>query len=82
MCNKHTLASCTTTSLFYVNLFKERLIVAPDFPKADAKVRTFSEPANLLWIFFGKKDKKVKVVNINQSQRVITPYYIIYKTKN
>ena len=52
---KKALASCTTTSLFYVNLLKERFFYssAPFFSaKADAKVRIISDTCKYFKNFF------------------------------
>ena len=78
------LASCTTTFLFYVNLFKELFLNS--FTRgvsrlADAKVATFFAPSKFYCHFFTLFKKKVSRIDIYQSSKQTSPYYIILKGK-
>ena len=71
---KNTLASCTTS--VYVNLSKNSFLT-PDFSKAGAKVRTFSEPTKLLRRNFHLLCKNLVTLDEYQDAKWATPYYNI-----
>ena len=65
-----------------VNLFFSRCSrssLAPDFSKAGAKVRTFSEPPKLFRENFRLLCKNSFSLDKSQGTKLSTPYYIIYK---
>ena len=68
------LASCTTS--VYVNLSKNSFFT-PDFSKAGAKVRLFSEPPKLFRRTFIILKKISFTLDKNQARKTATPYYII-----
>jgi hypothetical protein len=67
------LASCTTS--VYVNLSKNSFFT-PDFSKAGAKVRLFSEPPKLFRRNFIILKKISFTLDKNQARKTATPYYI------
>ena len=74
---KKYVASCTTS--VYVNLSKNSFLT-PDFSKAGAKVRTFSEPTKLFRRNFHLLCKILATLDEYQDAKWATPYYI-YKGK-
>ena len=65
------LASCTTS--VYVNLSKNSFFT-PDFSKAGAKVRLFSEPPKLFQENFHLLCKKLSALDQYQAQKTDIPY--------
>ena len=74
---KQALASCTTS--VYVNLSKNSLLTPP-FPKAGAKVHTFSELTKLFLENFHLSCTIFSTLDKYQDTKQPTPYYI-YKRK-
>ena len=73
-----TLASCTTS--VYVNLSKNSLFHRPQggcFPKADAKVRLFSELPKLFQEKFRCRTQFFVALDVSQSDKRLTPYLYI-----
>jgi hypothetical protein len=75
---KYALASCTTTSLFYVSLFKELFLCANGiFAESGCKGTNFFRTGKLFTENFSRKSKKNLAVDLCQPPETITPYYII-----
>ena len=68
---KQYVASCTTS--VYVNLSKNSFLT-PDFSKAGAKVRLFSEPPKLFQENFHLLCKKLSALDQYQAQKTDIPY--------
>ena len=68
-----------TRFLYYFCLCKsfKELLFAPPFPKAGAKVHTFSELPKLFWENFHLSCKILPTLDQYQDIKCPTPYYII-----